>query len=104
MSLLQEAGTHSKYCLEFIKAERKAEQDGPRTSNCNVVGLSTSHVLGVRAYISLDCGFGSYLPYLQFHGAFQGFHPLQVSQQVTVGDGHRLEAAGTGVVKLKLKL
>ena len=35
---------------------------------------------------------------------FEYFYSLQVPQQVTVGDGHKLEAVGTGVVTLKLKL
>ena len=35
---------------------------------------------------------------------FEFFHPLQVPQQVTLGDDRKLEAVGTGVVSLKLKL
>ena len=35
---------------------------------------------------------------------FEDLHPLSRPQKVTLGDGHTLEAIGTGAVEVKLKL
>ena len=96
-------GHIQKNCWERIKAKRKAEQDGPVKRDA--VGLVTSHVLGVSEPTShwiVDSGATCHI--CNSEELFEVFHPLQVPQQVTLGDGHKLEAVGTGVVTLKLKL
>ena len=109
-------GHIQKNCSLRIKDERKAEQDGPgmkgkkrdsksKNTKHDTVGLVTSHVLGVSEPTShwvVDSGATCHV--CNSKELFEDFHPLQVPQQVTVGDGRNLEAVGTGVVPLKLKL
>ena len=113
----KQIGHIQKNCLERIKAERKAGQDGPgilkdkkrdsrsKTTKRGAVGLVTSHVLGASKPTShwiVDSGATCHI--CNSKELFEVFHPLQVPQQVNVGDGRKLEAVGTGVVTLKLKL
>ena len=109
-------GHIQKNCLLRIKDERKAEQDGPgmkgkkrdsksKSTKHDTIGLVMSHVLGASEPTShwiMDSGATCHI--CNSKELFEDFHPLQVPQQVTVGDGRKLEAVGTGVVPLKLKL
>ena len=110
-------GQIQRNCSERIKDERKAKQDGPgitrgrrrdstsKATEHDAVGLVTRHVLRVSEPISrwvVDSGATCHI--CNSKELFEEFHPLQVPQQVTIGDGRTLEAVGTGVVSLKLKL
>ena len=83
----------------------KKRDSKSKSTKHDTVGLVTSHVLGASEPTShwiVDSGATCHV--CNSKELFEDFHPLQVPQQVTVGDGRKLEAVGTGVVPLKLKL
>ena len=103
-------GHIQKNCMERIKSEGKDKQGGAETQRgkkpkSNKIGLVTRHVLGVKEPAQnwvVDSGATCHISNTK--ELFEKFRPLSKPQKVTLGDGHILEAVGTGVVELKLKL
>ena len=101
-------GHIQKNCTERIKSEGKDKQEATETqkgkkSRPNKVGLLTSHVLGVQESAQnwiVDSGATCHISNTK--ELFEQLQPYH--QKITLGDGHTLEAVGTGVVELKLKL
>ena len=101
-------GHIQKNCIERIRSEGKdkqvetAQKTG-RKSKPSKVGLVTRHVLGVQEPSHewiVDLGATCHIS-----NAKELFEQLQpYDQKITLGDGRTLEAVGTGVVELKLKL
>lgn len=99
-------GHIQKNCIERIRSEGKNKQVETQTgkkSKLSKVGLVTRHVLGVQepSYEWIvDSGATCHIS-----NAKELFEQLQpYDQKITLGDGRTLEAVGTGVVELKLKL
>ena len=95
-------GHIKKNCLERAKQENSERKKGKKS---NKVGLLTYHVLGVTDPAHnwiIDSGATCHI--CNSKEMFEEFNPLSKSQKVTLGDGRTLEAIGTGVVEVKLKL
>ena len=113
MLLLQTVRTRPENCTERTKAEEEknlSTEDPKKEKACkrpkpNGVGLVTSHVLGVTEPAHdwiVDSGATCHI--CNSKELFEELHSLSKSQKVTLGDGRTVEAMGTGVVEVKLKL
>ena len=75
---------------------------GGKSPKSKKVGLVTRHVLGVREPAHdwiVDSGATCHI--CNSKELFEDFHPLSEPQKVALGDGHTLEAVGTGAVEVK---
>ena len=105
-------GHVQKNCTERTKAEEEKSKHGgsekgkgSKRPKPNGVGLVTSHVLGVTEPAHdwiVDSGATCHI--CNSKELFEELHSLSKPQKVTLGDGRTVEAMGTGVVEVKLKL
>ena len=117
----KDRGPQCHYCKKYghiqkkftkrIKAEEEkvkqggSETVGDKSPKGKKVGLVTRHVLGVSQPAHdwiVDSGATCHI--CNSKELFEDFHPLSEPQKVALGDGHTLEAVGTGAVEVKLEL
>lgn len=104
----KQLGHFQRQCPERLSAKQQestAEDKKREKSKSTRIGLITHHLLKAcepTHHWIVDSGATCHI--CSSREYFETFHSLQKSLQVTLGDGHQVEATGTGIVTLKLKL